>query len=227
MDEVVRITLPHDLRIATVRQHLRRVCANSLEHAIPRLASRGIDNQQPTVEQCLQRIEEPRSMRADYSMSSGQIEATLKEHQTIERLLLSNVEKPMGPVDRGAQRLVMLRQVARAAGQKSESILETAQQRPGRQELDARRGELDLPAAAHRGAGKRPPRPAHCRRSARNRTRVCARAARTVAQRRIRPDPWRGRPSRAAWAGAARPSATRRNRPVVASWRSEEHTSEL
>ena len=53
------------------------------------------------------------------------------------------VEQVVAPGDRAAQRLLALGQVARSGGQDAELMLEALEDRVGREELDAGRGELD------------------------------------------------------------------------------------
>ena len=57
--------------------------------------------------------------------------------------LLGCVEQVVAPGDRVAQRLLPRRQVARAAGQQRQALLQARQQRLRGEQLDPRRGQLD------------------------------------------------------------------------------------
>ena len=72
-----------------------------------------------------------------------EVEPAGEHRQAVEQPLGVLVEDVVAPGDRGAQGLLARRQVARAGGQQVELVLEPAEDRLGRQELDPRGGQLD------------------------------------------------------------------------------------
>ena len=75
--------------------------------------------------------------------ADGEVEAAGEHRQAVEQPPGVLVEEVVAPGDRAAQRLLARRQVARAGGQQVELVLQPAEDRLGRQELDPRGGQLD------------------------------------------------------------------------------------
>ena len=70
-------------------------------------------------------------------------EATGEHREAAEHELLDRVQERIGPVDRGAQRLVTLQHGAPAAGEEPEPLVEAGQHLRRRHHLEARGRELD------------------------------------------------------------------------------------
>ena len=69
--------------------------------------------------------------------------AARKDGQAGEGSLLVGAEELVAPCDRGAQRLLSFRSVARPSGEKRQPAVETAEQLPRRERLDACRRQLE------------------------------------------------------------------------------------
>lgn len=85
----------------------------------------------------------PRSCRASQRLRGLQRASADEDRETAEQPLLRRREQRVAPVDGSAQGLLARGQVARAAGQELQAVVETGRQRRRRQELDASRGKLD------------------------------------------------------------------------------------
>jgi hypothetical protein len=66
-----------------------------------------------------------------------------KHSQAAKQALLVFAQQVVAPVDRAANGLLAGRQVARAAGEERQRVCQAGQQRLGREQLDACRGQLD------------------------------------------------------------------------------------
>ena len=76
-------------------------------------------------------------------LGRGERAAAGEDGEAREERLLVGAEQVVAPVDRRAERLLAGGQVARAAGEEVEALLEPGEQRLGREQLRTRGGELD------------------------------------------------------------------------------------
>ena len=133
--------------LAAGRELFRGVLADRVQEPEPRLAAGhllGLD--EALVEQGHHPVDDVaadlRRRPAD-RLRRLEVEAAGEHRQAVEQPLGVLVEDVVAPGDRGAQGLLARRQVARAGGQQVELVLEPAEDRLGRQELDPRGGQLD------------------------------------------------------------------------------------
>ena len=141
-EEVLGVPAPDLVGLAARLEPLERVGADRLQHREARLAvGLLLLAEQAVVDQ---RREAGQDARAAADRLGGLERAAADEDgEPREERLLVRPEQRVAPVDRRAQRLLARGQVARAAGEQVEALLEPGEQRLRREQLRARGRQLD------------------------------------------------------------------------------------
>src|SRR5437764_3441179 len=135
------MTPPYLLLHAARGEAQKRVLPHRLYHREPRLVLLGLPDKALVHER--RDPFEHRPVDAADGLGRRERAAAGKDAELREEPLLVLAEQVVAPVERGSQRLLVLRRVAAAAGQELEAVAETGEHRGRRQELRPGRGELD------------------------------------------------------------------------------------
>ena len=148
-EEVLGVSSPDLVGLAACLESLERVRADRLEHREARLAvGLLLLAEQAVVDQRRQARQEP--VAAADRLGGLERAAADEDGEAREQRLLVGAEQLVAPVDRRAQRLLALGQVARAAGEELEAAA-----RAGRAAPAARAASRARPPARSRAAGRR------------------------------------------------------------------------
>ncbi len=127
-----------------LRQALRGVIADRLQHEEPRLAVIRLDlPHEALVHERSHAVEGVEVAAGGDRLRRLEREPAAEHREPAEEPLLGFVEQVVAPGDRAAERLLALREVARAAREQLERLPQARQDRLGLEELHARRRELD------------------------------------------------------------------------------------
>ncbi len=137
----------HLRRFAAFQQALPGVLVHGLQHAEARLAMGGLGGlDQAVVEQGLQTVEDLVLQGAiAIADGFGHVErpAAGEDRQPAEQFLRISIEQIVTPFDGVVQRLLTFRHVARGALEHVRVLLQAFEQHVRREDLAARRGQLD------------------------------------------------------------------------------------
>ena len=121
-----------------------RIVSSSRKRGSPSASSIRTRLWSASADQAVERRRRPSSAAGpQHGLGRLEVAAADEHRQAVEEPALAVVEQVVAPGDRAAQRLLARRQVARPGGQDVELMLEPVEDRVGREELDACRGELD------------------------------------------------------------------------------------
>ena len=157
---VAGVSYPQGGEFAARHQSFAGVFADQFEHAEARLTIAGLlALHQALIVERGQAVEHGRVVVSRDRLNRCQRDATLEDGQAGQQPLLLLGQQRVAPVERGAQRLLACRQIARAAGEEGQATVQARQERRQGEELGARRGELDrqrqaVEAAADGGEGR-------------------------------------------------------------------------
>ena len=132
--------------LAALRQLLRRVGPNRVQHLEPRVAVRVDGPDQALVregDQAVDDVHPELGGRPAHRLGCSKVDAALEDRDPVQQSPVALVEQVVAPGDRTAERLLPLGQVPRAGGEERELVLEPSAQGVRREQLDPRRGELD------------------------------------------------------------------------------------
>jgi len=141
-DEVLRVPAAKRVGFLAVGKPLLRVRADRLQHREPRLAVRSLLLPKEVVVD-ERREQREKSVAAANGLHGLERAAAYEDGELYEERLLVRPEQAVAPVDRRAKRLLSRRQIARAAGEELEALLQPGEQRPRGEELRPGGGELD------------------------------------------------------------------------------------
>ncbi len=141
--EVLRVPAPDLVRLAARFEALEGVGADRLQHREARLAVGLFLLAEHVVVDERRRGRSRRPSPPQTASAAGSVQPPCEDGEAREERLLVGAEQVVAPVDRRAERLLARGQVAWAAGEEVEALLEPGEQRLRREQLRAGGGELD------------------------------------------------------------------------------------
>ena len=143
--EAPRVAVAYRLRVGAGGELLQRELADRLEHDGARPGAVLLLADQALVDQRLQSLQhvDAQLVAAADRLDVLQLGAPREHREAREQAPPRLVEQIVAPRDRAPQRLLPVGEIARARLQQAEAALQPRQDRRGRQQLDARRGQLD------------------------------------------------------------------------------------
>ncbi len=142
--DVLAVAKAHGLGLARRLEQLGGVLADRLEHREARLARRPAQRtDEALVDERRERLEHVEPVLAADRLGRLERPAAREDGEPGEERALVLAQQAVAPLERRAQRPLPAREVLRAADEKVERPVETPAHRLRRQELRARRGQLD------------------------------------------------------------------------------------
>ena len=129
-DVVVGVAATHRRGVAAGFEALPRVLTDALEQPVAhRAVIAGVGDDQRLVDEMTQRVDDVQLVQVvpgQHRLRGLQVTAAGEYRQTVQRLLLGQVEQVVGPVDRAPQCLVPLERGTAPTGQELEPLIESS-----------------------------------------------------------------------------------------------------